>query len=100
VAADAPALQALCIEAPGLGHASLAPLFDALPRNTHLRALQWSCNTYSMSEALLRGRLLPAVRTNTSLRELTVHCGLLESQALQQAQRLLWARVMADAAPH
>jgi hypothetical protein len=66
--ADAPALQTLRISSCGLGDAGLGPLFDALPRNTHLRTLH--CCENDVSEAFARDVLLPAVRANTSLREL------------------------------
>ncbi len=66
--ADASALQTLRINRCGLGDAALGPLFDALPRNTHLRELH-CCSNY-MSKAFARDRLLPAVRANTSLCEL------------------------------
>jgi hypothetical protein len=66
--ADAPTLQTLRINYCGLGDAGLGPLFLALPRNTHLRTLH--CHDNSISEAFTRDVLLPAVRANTSLREL------------------------------
>jgi hypothetical protein len=66
--ADAPALQTLRINACMLEDAGLGPLFDALPRNTHLRELH--CGNNNMSDAFARERLLPAVRANASLREL------------------------------
>jgi hypothetical protein len=73
VAANAPALQTLDVCGCELGDAGLRPLFDALPRNSHLRALYVSRN--SMSEAFARDVLLPAVRANTSLTELDVGGG-------------------------
>jgi hypothetical protein len=66
--ADAPFLQTLRINSNELGDAGLGPLFDALPRNTHLRTLD--CSDNNMSAAFARDRLLPAVRDNTLLREL------------------------------
>ena len=70
VAADSPALQVLIVRYAELGDAGLAPLFEALPRNSHLRELQ--CCFTGPSEAFARDVALPAVRANTSLREL---CG-------------------------
>ncbi len=72
--ADAPALQMLRISYCGLNDAGLGPLFDALPRNTHLRGLHCGLGN-NMSEAFARDVLLPAVRANTSLRELHAHPG-------------------------
>ena len=68
VAADAP-LQALRIVGCELGDVGMGPLVAALPRNTHLRALE--CRFNDMSAAFTRDMLLPAVRENTGLRELT-----------------------------
>jgi hypothetical protein len=47
----------------------MAPLYAALPRNTHLRTLKCSGTdfTYAFASAVLR----PAVRANASLRVLT-----------------------------
>ncbi len=69
VAADAPALQKLCIANNALGDVGLAPLVAALPRNRHLRVLDTRHN--NMSEGFARERLLPAVRANAGLRDLT-----------------------------
>jgi hypothetical protein len=69
VAANAPALTELDVSYCGLGNAGLGPLFDALPANTHLRAL--CCMRSQLSHAFVRERLLPAVRANTSLLKLT-----------------------------
>jgi hypothetical protein len=68
IAADAPALQSLNCANNGLGDAGLAPLAEALALNRHLRALHMHNN--GMSEAFARERLLPAVRANTTLRQL------------------------------
>jgi hypothetical protein len=51
-----------------LGDAGLAPIFEALPLNRHLRMLNAGYN--DMSEAFARERLLPAVRANATLCEL------------------------------
>jgi hypothetical protein len=68
VAADAPALECLMADALALGDDGLAPLVAALPRNRHLTELGVSNN--GMSEAFAQEVLLPAVRANTSLRQL------------------------------
>jgi hypothetical protein len=48
----------------------LAPIVDALPRNRHLKALD--LRKTGMSKNFARNRLLPAVRANTGLRNLTL----------------------------
>jgi len=68
IAAEAPALQTLDCSVNELKDAGLAPIMEALPLNRHLRTLDVSDN--NMSEAFARERLLPAVRANTTLREL------------------------------
>ncbi len=73
VAADTPALRELHICGCGLADVGLGPLVDALPRNRHLLTL--NCCHNDMSEAFARDRLLPAVRANTSLRELSGGAG-------------------------
>jgi bacterioferritin-associated ferredoxin len=65
IAANAPALQHLDVTGSGLDDAALGPLIDALASNTHLRTLDLSYN--EMSEALVRDRLLPALRANGSV---------------------------------
>ena len=67
IAADAPALRALVCCNSSLGDAGLAPIVDALALNRHLHKLDLSCN--DMSTAFARERLLPAVRSNSTLRE-------------------------------
>jgi hypothetical protein len=71
VAANAPALHTLNVSDCSLGDAGLRPLMEALPRNSHLRALYASDNR--MSEEFAREELLPAVRANTSL--MALHSG-------------------------
>lgn len=68
VAADAPALEKLVLHGIGLGDTGLGPLVDALRFNTHLRTLymRW----HEISSAFAAQRLLPAVRANSSLRDL------------------------------
>jgi hypothetical protein len=68
VAADAPALMELEVAYCHLRDVALGPLCDALPRNTHLRSLVIAGN--NISKAFAAQRLLPAVRANTSLRQL------------------------------
>jgi hypothetical protein len=68
LAANAPALRHL--EAVVCGDDGAGPLFDALPRNTHLRSLDFY--GIAISHSCARDRLLPAVRANTSLRQLFV----------------------------
>jgi hypothetical protein len=68
VAANAPALHDLYVESALLSDAGLAPLLDALAANTHLLALDISDN--AMSAAFARDTFLPAIRANSSLREL------------------------------
>jgi hypothetical protein len=69
VAADAPALNSLDLNALGLGDAGLAPFVDAIPQNHHLEYLDLSLN--GMSEAFARERLLPPVLANMTLRGLS-----------------------------
>jgi hypothetical protein len=65
VAANAPALRELRLDACDLTDAGLGPLVDALPSNTHLRLLVYGDN--AITEAFERERLLPAVRANAWL---------------------------------
>jgi hypothetical protein len=83
VAANTPALTELDVSWSYLSDARLRPLFDALPRNTHLRTLY--CGGGLMSEAFARVVLLPAVRANTSLTHLWTgkrHAGAAEAEAI------------------
>jgi hypothetical protein len=66
VAANAPALEALYVHWCMLGPTGLTPLFEALPRNTHLRELH--CGENRKGAAFEEHVMLPAVRANTSLR--------------------------------
>jgi hypothetical protein len=68
VAANAPALTALDVSGCHLGDAGLAPLFAALPANSHLRELD--CRGNRASQAFAADVLLPAVRANTALTRL------------------------------
>jgi hypothetical protein len=83
VAANAPALTELhLVDAWGLRTAELGPLFDALPANTHLRRLQCTYDYRHIGVELVRDRLLPALRANTSLHSLV----LLENVACAHAR--------------
>jgi hypothetical protein len=70
VAADAPALEELDVSCCSLSDEGIGPLCDALAHNTHLRTLTLAGN--QLSAGFAGDRLLPAVRANTSLRELEV----------------------------
>jgi hypothetical protein len=102
IAANAPALHTLYVSHSALGDAGLAPLFDALPRNTHLRTLR--CNGIAISAAFSRDTFLPAIRANTSLRELEASAwwggeeGAVAPDEVLQAEALVKARADADAA--
>ena len=96
VEADAPALRELHLVDEALGDELLAPLIDALARNTHLRALNFGAKS-NISQALAAERLLPAVRAASSLRVLGLGEGGGGGAALQEAQAMLRARVDADA---
>jgi hypothetical protein len=93
VAANAPALSQLDISVCNLGDAGLRPLFDALPRNTHLRALE--CQRNDMSEAFARDVLLPAVHANTSLNWLTTMVGAHEWDSTRKAEDIVRQRRVA-----
>ncbi len=92
VAANAPALHELDVSYCNLGDAGLGPLFDALPANTHLRKL--SCGDNLLLDAFVRARLLPAVRANSSLRELDTR---LHTIAAREAEALVQRRAAVDA---
>ena len=91
--ADAPALERLSLsefgEITGTECAEICfeALFEALPRNRHLRSLDLSecCH----EDEFVRDRLLPAVRANTSLRELI---GVSYGPAAKEAEDLVSAR--------
>ena len=73
VAANAPALQTLEVWGSDFGNAGCGELFTALPRNSHL--LKLDLRTLGLSQAFVRDVALPAVRANTSLRELHAERG-------------------------
>ncbi len=93
VAANAPALMELHVSCCRLFDAGLGSLLDALPANTHLRTL--SCGDNEESEAFVRERLLPAVRANSSLRQLDAGR---EFAAAREAQALVQRRAANEAA--
>jgi hypothetical protein len=68
IAANAPALTQLDVSYCNLGDDGLRPLFEALPRNTHLRVLR--CRNNGASDAFMRHTALPAARACTSLHSL------------------------------
>ena len=68
MAANTPALHTLQFHGSLFHNAGLAPLFDALPHNTHLGTL--GCSNTGMSAGFACDHFLPAVRANKSLRKL------------------------------
>jgi hypothetical protein len=88
VAANAPALTHLSVGG-HLGDGGMRPLFTALRRNTHLRALR--CNGNNVSEAFAARVVLPCVRANTSLTRLSIDGRRWPSAA--RAEALVRARV-------
>jgi hypothetical protein len=93
--ANVPALQTLDICYCGFDDEAMGPVVEALRHNTHLTKLD--CSDNDMSEAFARERLLPAVRANTSLRELRAvnayaHEDEEEQIALRDAEVLVAAR--------
>jgi hypothetical protein len=93
VAANTPVLQDLRVMHCWLTDRALGPLFEALPRNTHLRTLM--CEYNGMSQAFARDRLLPAVRANTSLRVLVAVEGCENLPHAREAQALVARRAAA-----
>jgi hypothetical protein len=94
IAANAPALVALSLLFCNLGDVGMRPLMEALPHNTHLKAL--SCFGSDMSAAFARDVLLLAVRANTSLLSLNVgdpHDAAVEAETLVAACRRLPPRI-------
>jgi hypothetical protein len=91
ITANAPALHEVNVLRCALGDAGLGPLVDALPANTHLRTLDVSDN--DKSEAFSLQRLLPAVRANSGLRELSAgyYGAVLDAEALVAARTAVGA---------
>jgi hypothetical protein len=89
--ANAPALQTLDITHTRLGDAVLGPMVEALRHNTHLTKLD--CKGNQISENFALHRLLPAVRANSSLRELlAAGGGAGDDDAAREAEALVAAR--------
>ena len=65
VEADSPALAELHLPYNFYADAAMLPVFQALRRNTHLRAL--SCHMNCLSDDFVRNVAMPAVRENSSL---------------------------------
>ena len=101
VAADAPALTELSVSCCDLRESGLGPLLDALPHNRHLRVLDITSNCLSGDDRFIHKRLLPAVRTNGSLRTLTLHLNHIEhtrkfTLAVEEACGIVAARRCAN----
>ena len=90
LAADAPALTELSFFSCDLGEAGLGAVCDALRSNTHLCVLDISYN--DVDAPFMRDRLLPAVRTNRSLRSLTARDFGEADDAVLEALRIVAAR--------
>jgi hypothetical protein len=90
--ANAPALQTLDISRSGLGDEGMGPVVEALRHNTHLTKLD--CHENDVSDAAARDTLLPALRANTSLRELIANglwgCDVIEGA--REVEALVAAR--------
>ena len=86
------ALQKLDLSFNRLGDAGLAPIFEALPRSGTLKELvYYLAHNETISREFARDVILPAVRTNTSLRTLNfAPCGTLPE--LVEAQTIVAAR--------
>ena len=70
IAADTPALLDLAFMYCNLGDGPLRGVVDALADNTHLQKL--NCSFAGMTAPFVRNRLLPALRTNTSLNRISL----------------------------
>jgi hypothetical protein len=88
VVANAPALHELVLTEYDHSDVLLAPLMEALPRNTHLRRLVCGGNR-DMSKVFARERLLPAVRANSSLHEFETRSTL---KAARKAEAIVRSR--------
>ncbi len=91
LAANAPALTALDINACGLGDAGLTPLFEALRHNTHLRTL--TCRDNFITEACAADVLLPAVHANAGLRSLEANNYMYPRPSVPEAEEMVARRV-------
>jgi hypothetical protein len=91
VAANAPALTALDVSSSELSDDGMRPLFEALPRNSHLRTL--NCSMNRISNAFAADVLLPAVRANTlSARALSASGVQPQPDAAREAEELVKSR--------
>ncbi len=96
VAANAPALHELQlwqIAVDEAGLLALGSLLDALPLNTHLRTL--NLDHIRWTDDFARDRLLPAVRSNSSLRKLSANGENGGSAFLREAEALVDERAAA-----
>jgi hypothetical protein len=93
LAANAPALTELDVSNCNLGDAGMAPLFEALPANTHLRTLK--CSGNRITGAFAAAVLLPAVRANASLRDLATTSMGVDTPALREAEAIVNGRAAA-----
>jgi hypothetical protein len=88
--ADAPALEELDVSGCILRQAGMMPLLEALRHNTHLRTLH--CQRNFMCDVFEKYALLPAVRANTSLRQLYAS-GERSFEGAEEAEMLVsWRR--------
>jgi hypothetical protein len=90
IAADSPALTALNVSTCSLSDVGLRPVFEALPRNSHLRTL--ICAFDLISDAFAADVLLPAVRANSSLHTLITRAFGQPSDAAREAVALVKSR--------
>jgi hypothetical protein len=92
--ANAPALHTLCIRNCRLGDEGMGPVVEALRHNTHLTTL--NCDWNNWSEEFARERLLPAVRANAALHELSAAGGDAGAVAAREAEALVAARAQPE----
>ena len=94
LAADAPALTELSVSRCNLSVETLGLLCAALPRSSHLHALDMG--GLAVPDGFMRDRLLPAVRANSSLRMLLIDRYFLNGDdddwAVDEAERIVDAR--------
>jgi hypothetical protein len=97
LAANAPALTQLIMKCTQMGNAFACALFGALPLNTHLCVLH-CCNDdhHEPTAAFFRYQAVPAVRANTSLRDLV--CYDMRHRGAKPAEALVAQRTEAAAA--
>jgi hypothetical protein len=96
VAADAPALHDMHLSGIAFNEAGLLALgllLNALPLNTHLHTL--NLDNIGWTNDFARDRLLPAVRANTSLQNLSVDGGAAGWAFLREAEAVVERRAAA-----